>query len=1303
MPLIPSLARSLRRAMVPRLHWLLAVAFVAVLPGVAGAQNTEIVRGKVIGADGKPVPDVTVTITGLQSQEVKSPHTNEKGIYTALFTNGDGDYLVNVRKIGYSPYNTRLTRTGLSSVLSADVTLTQIAYELDTLSVLAKRAQVKGDEASIGGVETNLLQGALFSLDPGDLASLAGQIPGILALGDSGFSVLGADASQNNTTVDGAKFGGARVPQDAIQSSRLIQTSTDPGVAGFGGGQTALILRGGSDLFSATARANFSDHHLAWSDPSYPRPVPQITGISGTIGGPIIKKRLHYQGSWNIRDQASDVYSLLDPPTSIISQYGLTLDTISAVSNALHQLGVPLTAKGFSPDQQNRNYNTSLVLDWTPKPTTAIRITHSGSWGNGGSPGSAPYSYPALGSSNDNTFQFLTGKLTGYVHGFLDELNMSGSYNRFASDPFLDAPSASVRVGTVFDDGHTGLGSLSFGGGSGVNRNSGYDWDTRNEFSWVPGAGKHRVKIGQEIDYSWATSYSSGNQFGSYSYQTLNDLAANRPASYSLTLSSFERSSKGATGSLWVGDEFAASKALQFQGGLRYDAAFPGTTPELNPDVQTAFGIRTNQIPHSRLLTPRLGFSWASAKRRGMGSPTGQGGPISLGSLPANLPPEFIQALLGTPRGSVAPGWAVNGSIGAYGAPLDNGSIASLIDQTGLPQTRRILTCVGDATPIPDWSAIDNAAPTSCLDGTGSQTFSSNVPSVRVYDPSYKASVNYRASLGIDGIRLIHNWTLGITAFGNYGVNGGSSLDLNLTQTPKFFLPDEADRAVFVSPDAIVPSTGVIAPNAYRINTAYGAVSNVVSDLRNYTVQPQFTIAPPHPLLHNKLNLSMTYIYNYSRREQRGMSGGGFGGGGSSFVVFRDGASFSGFGGGGSYAIGGNPFTKGWVPGPSPTHQISTNISYRAWWFNITSRINVYSGSPFTPSVNGDVNGDGLNDDLAFIPNPMTTTDPALAAQMTQLLASAPAGARACLMKQLGEVAGINSCSSQWQARLDLRLDFQPPRSFGFGDRLRLTTQMQNTSGAIVRLFGLENTPLGRGALSQQVQNQLLYVTGFNPTTQHYTYQVNQLFGQPTNFGNARRQYPPFSLQLGLEYKLGGPATAPMARSMGLIPGNKEPPYTMDQIHDKLTRLSRDPVQQILVRKDSMGLNRDQVTKLEAISKEFRARTDSALDPVLDYVMKKGRKIDDGQLQSRLGKAQPQIQRMLLDAQTRARALLTPAQLQMLPVTKPPAGMNAPAGRPSGAGAAGGGSIDAKNSVDRKGAGAGGDVKIVGGGGDPED
>src|SRR6185503_782737 len=76
----------------------------------------------------------------------------------------------------------------------------------------------------------------------------------------------------------------------------------------------------------------------------------------------------------------------------------------------------------------------------------------------------------------------------------------------------------------------------------------------------------------------------------------------------------------------------------------------------------------------------------------------------------------------------------------------------------------------------------------------------------------------------------------------------------------------------------------------------------------------------------------------------------------------------------------------------------------------------------FTPMVSGDVNGDGYNNDRAFIYNPATTADTALSAGMQNLLANAPSSVRDCLRKQIGAIAGKNSCEGPWTTSLSLRV-----------------------------------------------------------------------------------------------------------------------------------------------------------------------------------------------------------------------------------------------------------------------------------------
>ena len=76
-----------------------------------------------------------------------------------------------------------------------------------------------------------------------------------------------------------------------------------------------------------------------------------------------------------------------------------------------------------------------------------------------------------------------------------------------------------------------------------------------------------------------------------------------------------------------------------------------------------------------------------------------------------------------------------------------------MIDATGLPNTRRVLTCIGDAAPLPQWDSQEWLPPEQCLDGTAPETFSVNQPSVNAFDPSFRPPVSWRGTVNFDGLR----------------------------------------------------------------------------------------------------------------------------------------------------------------------------------------------------------------------------------------------------------------------------------------------------------------------------------------------------------------------------------------------------------------------------------------------------------------------------------------------------------------------------------------------------------------------
>lgn len=1181
--------------------------------------STEIIRGRVFGPDSLPVAQAEVRVTGLVSRMTQTARTDARGAYTLVFPQAEGEYLVGVRRFGFLTASFRLSRVGLSPVLGSDVYLRPASQVLERVVVTA--GPVIGERSAVGEVGVGALADSLFLADPSRLMELLLSIPGVAGVDDSTFSVLGAAATQNITTIDGVSVRStAGLPPDALASVRLVTSSADPARGGFSGGNVSQTLRGGTDIMGGNVRFSTSNRGLVWRDPTWTRPVSRPLSHSGTVNGPIVKEKLRFNVSWQASDNVSDWYSLLHPRGPLLAQRGISLDSVSAVTSALQGLGVPMSIAAAPNEAQQRQLRSTEVLDFAPNATTSIRLSHNGSWrSNVGSNGSE-VSFPTRVNELSVVQHSFGVRSTSYVRGLLNEFTAGYNYYADDADPYTFLPSGSVRVGTVFNDGRTGLSSLSFGGGEGDYYEQTHSSEASNELSWLPQSGNHKVKLGGRVGFNRSNYFffPGSPLLGRYTYLSIEDLAANRPASYDRVLTSTPRYTRSRNSSLWVGDEWKASDAWQVQGGLRMDFAYPGTIPDYNPAVEQTFGVRTDQIPRDVGMSPRIGFSWTSRARRGQGT---AGRASTLGGLSAeairSMSPDMVSSIVSMQRATTLPGVGVSGTFGAYRGTVNPSTIAELVESTGLPGTRVTLSCVGAAVPVPDWRSMTEG-PAACADGTAGTTFSLARPPVRVFDPGFRAPVSWRSSLAIDGIRVPGKWIVAINGGFSWNVNGQSTVDLNLNRTPLFTLAAEGGRPVYAPMNAIVPATGSISSGASRISPDFATVSSMLSDLRSYRTQVQATLTPPNPLLNRRLTLNLTWALNAGRNESRGNS--------------RIGTT-------------GDPFVKRWVPISNPLHTFRVTSAGRFWGFNFGLSTNLYSGLPITPMVNGDINGDGnTGNDRAFIPDPLTTTDTSLARQLNELIANAPAAARRCLVSQLGRMAGANSCRTPWQVRFDISASVTPPSGWSYSDRLRLTFNLSNANGALVRALGLENTPLGQSPLSTNPNSTLLYVTGFDPNTNQFRYRVNQLFGQPTNFGSARRKFAPTQLQLGIEYVFGGPVLNPIARGLGLREPPNERPLTDEQRREAVAKLKRDPVAAVTVLGDSLALTAEQRAQLNALSNDYNHRADTALSPLRDWVLKQGRRIFDRDLGQRLSAAQSALNRLNAEYGRKAQDVLTAEQ-----------------------------------------------------------
>ena len=145
-------------------------------------------------------------------------------------------------------------------------------------------------------------------------------------------------------------------------------------------------------------------------------------------------------------------------------------------------------------------------------------------------------------------------------------------------------------------------------------------------------------------------------------------------------------------------------------------------------------------------------------------------------------------------------------------------------------------------------------------------------------------------------------------------------------------LADEANRPVFVSPTSIVPATGSVSTIEARTTAAYGRVSERVSDLRGDARQLSVYAIP-----NMRFNWGIA-IFGYTLADAR--------------------TQLRGF----DANTAGDPRVTEWSPiAFTPTHQFTFQYS-RFWFggnFGMGLGLRTSTGVRFTPTVAGDISGDG--------------------------------------------------------------------------------------------------------------------------------------------------------------------------------------------------------------------------------------------------------------------------------------------------------------------------------------------------------
>ena len=1192
------------------------VLFAALLLGIginsrpAQAQigsTTDIVTGRVLGPDGKPLENVTVAVKSAESGITRTKRTDADGRYTILFPDGGGQYRIEFRAIGFAPISRNVARQGDEDRLVTDVQIgTQVAAKLSTVTVTARNGgRERGAPPTPGESGRTLSSEQLERLpvDMSDISAIAAMAPGVVGIAGNdttaaAFSVAGQRSTLNNTTLDGLSFGSFSVPAEGLRSTRVVTNTYDPSKGQFSGGEIASTTRGGTNELTGGFTYSRRDPVLEFegADSAAVSPTYLQDQISAGLGGPIIKDKMFIFGSAQLRRRSDPVQSLLASSPATLSTLGLDPASVQAFESQVRALGIPSPAA--VPDRRIGDNTVGLIrLDYFLNDANSLTVRGDYRGSTQDPTRSNPYALPSSAGASTTTGAGIAATLTSnFESGIINELRTYYSRDNNHSEGYLTLPSGRVRISSPLADGTQALSVISFGGNPGFPQaGSSALLEAADEVSYLSKDRTHRVRLGTLFDLNTFRQNVTNNRLGTFTYNSLGAFLSDTPDSYSRTLLSQERAGKTVAAAVYLGDTWRPNRQVQLVYGVRAEGTKVDDAPALNSDVESKFGLRTNDFPAEVHFSPRAGFS------------------INLTKPDPNDPFAQFQ-----------PAFLLRGGIGEFRAKTPTGLFTSAAGATGLIDTEQQVSCIGPAVPMPDWQSYlgdPTTAPTACVGNTSvPQNFSSVSPSVTLFAPDFEAPRSWRASLGLQH-RLIGNITLSADASYARGVALYGVQDLNLKTTPAFSLADEGNRPVYAPAAAIVTGTGQVTSGGSRIYPEYGQVLELTSGLQSDT--RQLTLS-----LNGATSGGTFFTFAYTLQRTRDQS---------SFTCCSAAQGFA------SPTTGGNPNISEWAPGDQDIRNtIQTYLTKPVKdWLEITANARLSSGAPFTPMVSGDINGDGSHNDRAFIFNPATTADPALASAMKQLIASSPSNVRDCLTSQLGSVAGRNSCRGPWTPSLDMQMNFRPD---GFNLHRKMTFSLigSNVLAGLDQL--LHGSNLRGWGQFNRADPTLLYVRGFDPVKQEFIYDVNGRFGSNNSARAVYRQ--PFVLALQARLALG-----------------PDPRDRFRQIFAARTDSSsiassamQNPVAQIIQMRDSLNLSDAQVTQLTTVSDTLAAQALALGAQIRAEVAKQG----SGNPQAIMSKIRPQIvagRQNLTAAMAQVQKILTPDQWKKVPenIKNPPA------------------------------------------------
>src|SRR3989475_9368523 len=318
--------------MMSKLSWLLLLGLVT--PAAVSVQtvmfvpvlNAQVLYGSVVGTvtdqSGAGVPRAHVTATNRATSVVREADADENGHYT-ITDLAPGNYDLKVTASGFKPLTQTNLMVAANTVANVDVNL-QVGAMSEQVTVEASVVNLQTEKSD---VQTELTEKAILNMPLNQYRNfqtlinlVPGATPGVFqnAIADTperalSTNINGANRNNNNTRVDGATDVFVWLPHHAvyvppaetIQEVNISTNNFDAEQGMAGGAAITVITKSGSNQFHGVLFEYHEDQALRARQffetvANSPRKGKSIfNDLGGTLGGPVIKDKLFFFGSWD--------------------------------------------------------------------------------------------------------------------------------------------------------------------------------------------------------------------------------------------------------------------------------------------------------------------------------------------------------------------------------------------------------------------------------------------------------------------------------------------------------------------------------------------------------------------------------------------------------------------------------------------------------------------------------------------------------------------------------------------------------------------------------------------------------------------------------------------------------------------------------------------------------------------------------------------------------------------------------------------------------------------------------------------